>query len=262
MVKTIGCQVAGYGRIHSVPGSPQPIDGTRIKEFREARGWSQSELKRRSGVGQDAISRLESGHVQNPRIENVQKIADALEVSLDDLLRKPAAGSAAAAAPTVEELSSEEATPSEIAVPARLTREFAREVADELAQLLASGERLPIASAGPGAPADLDFVRPHIMRIRGEAGLQRGPLVAFEVVGDCLEPRLRPGWIAWVNPEATRRPGDIVLAYVDGEEMFKQFDRDRETGAEFLTALNGRPPIPIGPNVRIEGVVQLVQHAP
>jgi transcriptional regulator with XRE-family HTH domain len=232
------------------PPAPTPF-GLWIQDLGRQHNWtSQRQAAKYLGVDPKALNTWMRGEYA-PSIDYQRHLAQRTGEPLEAI-----AELVAASKPATDQVSGA------ALLPARLTREFARTVADELAHILASGETLPVASAGTGSPADLDAIRPQIMRIRGEIGLQRGPLVAFEVVGDCLEPRLRPGWIAWVNPEAVRRPGDVVLALVDGEQMFKQFDRDRETGREWLTALNGRAPIPVDESVRIQGVVQLVQHAP
>jgi HTH-type transcriptional regulator / antitoxin HipB len=47
----------------------------RIQELREAEGWSQSELARRSGVPQTAISRLEAGKVGVVNLAHLEKLA-------------------------------------------------------------------------------------------------------------------------------------------------------------------------------------------
>lgn len=149
--------------------------------------------------------------------------------------------------------------------PAVLAREIVDEMFAEIdRRRFGDGPPLPVASAGSGGPVQVDQVQSLVLRVRGEAGMQRGPLIAFEVTGDCLSPRLRPGWIAWVNPEASPRLGDVVLASVDGEEMFKIYDRGPgESNVHVLHALDGRPDIAVaGPRVEVRGVVQLVQHPP
>ena len=50
----------------------------RIQELREAQGWSQSELARRSSLSQSAISRLESGESQGVGFDTLEKLAKAL----------------------------------------------------------------------------------------------------------------------------------------------------------------------------------------
>lgn len=232
------------------PPAPTPF-GQWIQDLGRQHGWkSQRQAAQYLGVDPKALNTWMRGEYA-PSSDYQRHLADKTGEPLEAIAELVAASRPAG------ELVLEEARGG-----GALPRALARQIADEMIQLLTSGDRLPIASAGSGSPTDVDVIRPHVLRVRGEAGLQRGPLVAFEVVGDCLEPRLRPGWIAWVNPEATRRPGDIVLAFVDGEQMFKVFARDRDTGEESLMAYNGRAPIPLGANVEIQGVVQLVQHSP
>lgn len=57
----------------------------RIKEERDARGWTQSELARRAHATQQAIQRYESGE-REPKVSAVINIAAALGVTLSYLL--------------------------------------------------------------------------------------------------------------------------------------------------------------------------------
>lgn len=57
----------------------------RIRFLRLERGWSQERLAEESGLSRDAISRIERGDRQ-PSLETLQRIADALEVSLSSLV--------------------------------------------------------------------------------------------------------------------------------------------------------------------------------
>lgn len=56
----------------------------RMRQLREAHGWSQAELGRRSGVGQSTINRLESGETPNPR--SVYVLAEALQTTAEYLM--------------------------------------------------------------------------------------------------------------------------------------------------------------------------------
>ncbi|WP_016761472.1 MULTISPECIES: helix-turn-helix domain-containing protein [Leptospira] len=56
-----------------------------LKIYRKKKNWSQSELAKNAGTTLTHINRLETGK-SNPSIEIVQKIALALEVSIDDLV--------------------------------------------------------------------------------------------------------------------------------------------------------------------------------
>lgn len=61
-----------------------------IKELRLKRGWSQSELARRSGVKQGVLSYIESGRTKHPRIDTLSALAAALGVSVNKLIDKKA----------------------------------------------------------------------------------------------------------------------------------------------------------------------------
>ncbi len=59
--------------------------GERLRQLREARGWSQRELAERSGVPYFTIYRCERGTHDEPRVGMAAKLARALGVSLDVL---------------------------------------------------------------------------------------------------------------------------------------------------------------------------------
>jgi transcriptional regulator with XRE-family HTH domain len=58
-----------------------------IKKYREKKGISQDKLSKLAGVTLHTITKIESGATPDPRIETVKKIADALDVSVDDLIK-------------------------------------------------------------------------------------------------------------------------------------------------------------------------------
>lgn len=60
--------------------------GKRIREYRERRGWSQEELAARAKISRPYLGRLETGR-QDPRVSVLLRIADALRVTVDDLLK-------------------------------------------------------------------------------------------------------------------------------------------------------------------------------
>ncbi|MGN2635409.1 helix-turn-helix domain-containing protein [Nocardia takedensis] len=55
--------------------------GEQVRRVREARGWTQSELAKRAGMKQNAISRFEAGDGV-PTIQTLDRIAGALNVQL------------------------------------------------------------------------------------------------------------------------------------------------------------------------------------
>ncbi|TCJ89961.1 helix-turn-helix domain-containing protein [Nocardia alba] len=55
--------------------------GEQVRQAREARGWTQSELAKRAGMKQNAVSRFEAGDGV-PTIPTLERLAGALEVQL------------------------------------------------------------------------------------------------------------------------------------------------------------------------------------
>jgi len=58
-----------------------------IKKCRTKLGISQDKLSKLAGITLHTITKIESGATPEPRIETVKKIADALGVSIEDLMR-------------------------------------------------------------------------------------------------------------------------------------------------------------------------------
>jgi transcriptional regulator with XRE-family HTH domain len=61
------------------------ILGARIRRLRAARGWSQSSLAARSGLGKATLSEIEAG-TRNATLETLYAIAAQLEIGLSELL--------------------------------------------------------------------------------------------------------------------------------------------------------------------------------
>ena len=62
--------------------------GDMIRKFRTEKGLTQKELGNLCGMADSAIRRYESGRA-TPKLETVQKIADALEIPVSNLLSFP-----------------------------------------------------------------------------------------------------------------------------------------------------------------------------
>ncbi len=61
--------------------------GETIKKYRQKIGISQDVLSKRADLAFHTIAKIEAGSTPNPTIDTVKKIADALGVSLDDLMK-------------------------------------------------------------------------------------------------------------------------------------------------------------------------------
>jgi transcriptional regulator with XRE-family HTH domain len=57
-----------------------------LKKYREKKGISQAKLSKLAGITLQTITKIESGATFDPRIETVKKIANALRISVDDLI--------------------------------------------------------------------------------------------------------------------------------------------------------------------------------
>ena len=60
--------------------------GSRIRQARESNGMSVKTLADKVGTDRSWMSSIENGHVRNPGIQMIAKIADSLCVSIDSLL--------------------------------------------------------------------------------------------------------------------------------------------------------------------------------
>lgn len=58
----------------------------RVRELREAKGWSQAELAERAGVRRATVSAIENGLTKGVDFETLEKLARALEVDAGYLL--------------------------------------------------------------------------------------------------------------------------------------------------------------------------------
>jgi len=61
--------------------------GSNFKKLRAQKGYSLERVARLADLSLNTIVRLESGTNKNPTIETLTKIARALDVSIDDLIK-------------------------------------------------------------------------------------------------------------------------------------------------------------------------------
>lgn len=60
--------------------------GHRVRELRKAHGWSQQKLGDEAGVTAQTVWLLETHQLKDVKLSTLSKIADAMGVSLTDLL--------------------------------------------------------------------------------------------------------------------------------------------------------------------------------
>ena len=61
--------------------------GKNIKRFRQDKGLSQDKLSKLADLSLNTVVKIELDESPNPTIETIQRIAKALGVSVDDLLK-------------------------------------------------------------------------------------------------------------------------------------------------------------------------------
>jgi transcriptional regulator with XRE-family HTH domain len=71
--------------------SPAPIDsmlvvGKQIHDERLKRGWTMSELVRRTGINRGTLYRLERGETERPQVKTIQALARAFDISTRSLI--------------------------------------------------------------------------------------------------------------------------------------------------------------------------------
>jgi len=64
-----------------------PTIAKNMKKYRDKLGVSQDKLSKIAEVTLHTITKIESGATPDPRIETMRKIAKALNVSVDDLIK-------------------------------------------------------------------------------------------------------------------------------------------------------------------------------
>ena len=60
--------------------------GDNIRKFRKKKGLSQDNLARAANIPYTTLTKIESNVVKKPSVQNVAKIASALEISIEKLI--------------------------------------------------------------------------------------------------------------------------------------------------------------------------------
>lgn len=119
--------------------------------------------------------------------------------------------------------------------------------AGEQGPIMARALRAPI-SAGGGAPSEVTAI-PYWPRPEERSH----DFVSVEVVGDCLEPYIRAGQWVVVDTTASPRPGDVVAAEREGEQIVKVLEK--RNNDLWLVAAQGQAPIKVDEQIRLLGSV-------
>lgn len=58
-----------------------------LKKLRKKKGWTREKLAREADVSYHTIIKIERGDIKGPRLGTLIKLAKALDVSIDDLIK-------------------------------------------------------------------------------------------------------------------------------------------------------------------------------
>jgi len=58
----------------------------RVKECRKKKGWTQQKLAEKAGLSFNTITKIEQGIGDSPTLKTLIKLADVLEVTIDELV--------------------------------------------------------------------------------------------------------------------------------------------------------------------------------
>ena len=58
-----------------------------LKKLRQKKGWSQEKLAKEADISYNTLIKIERGRIKNPKLETLIKLAKALGVSIDELIR-------------------------------------------------------------------------------------------------------------------------------------------------------------------------------
>ena len=79
--------------------------GEQVRLWRNHKGLTQSSLERAAGLAHNAVSRIERGEVQSPRIETLERLAEVMGISLDQLyLQEPPQNGASGSSDAMQRL--------------------------------------------------------------------------------------------------------------------------------------------------------------
>ncbi|TWF77318.1 XRE family transcriptional regulator [Pseudonocardia hierapolitana] len=161
--------------------------GRRVRELRERRGMSLSELARRAAVGKATLSGLEAG-TRNPTLDTLQAVAAALDMPLTSLLTSPTTLRGAAVQIQVLRVFDDGPVTYELChmrIPAGLAQRSpahhagVTEHATVFAGLLETGPVDAALRAGPGEHVEWAADVPHTYAALGDVDVEASLLIRY-----------------------------------------------------------------------------------
>lgn len=170
----------------------------RIKELMLSRKWSQRELERRAGLGVGTIAKWKNF---DPTIQNIQKVADVLGVSVAYLTGE-----------------SDYKTEQDALIH-KWNEQMSAGLPDEVRRIEA-GIRIPVLGEVPcGIPIEaVEFLDAEDWEEISEVLSRQGRFYGLKVKGDSMNPVIREGDTLIVQCTPDAESGDIVIVKVNGND--------------------------------------------
>lgn len=210
--------------------------GEKIRKHRKARGLTQTELGELLGVQKNAVSKWETGRVEDIPTGKIRQMAELFDVPVAYLVQ--------------DEMLDTAATRDQDRLAALLDRlnEEGRSQLLRFAQYLAAQPELCVGEA----QGEITYIRHYLFPaaagyaspIEGEeyvleARTAETPAAAdfaVTISGDSMEPYIHDGDTVYVQRDASLSEFDVGVFYVDGDVLCKQFCLDAYRNLHLLSA--------------------------
>ena len=210
--------------------------GEKIRKHRKELHMTQTELGERLGVQKNAVSKWETGRVEDIPTGKIRQIAELFDVPVSYLMQD----GMLTPAPESEQDKLSALLDTLNAEGRRQLMRFARYLASqpELCEGRAHGEITYIrhylfpAAAGYASPIEGEE---YVLEPRSDLTPAQADF-AVTISGDSMEPYIRDGETVYVQRDATLNEFDVGVFYVDGDVLCKQFCVDDDRSLLLLSA--------------------------
>lgn len=210
--------------------------GQKIKKHRKELKMTQTELGERLGVQKNAVSKWETGRVEDIPTGKIRQMAELFDIPVAYLMED------------------ERMTPATDSAQERLAELFDRLNDEGRRQLMTYAQYLTTrAELCEGEPqGEIVYIRHYLFPaaagyaspIEGEeyvleprtSQTPAGADFAVTISGDSMEPYIHDGDTVYVQRDATLAEFDVGVFYVDGDVLCKQFCLDAERSLHLLSA--------------------------
>ncbi|MSN96323.1 helix-turn-helix domain-containing protein [Campylobacter sp. FMV-PI01] len=214
----------------------------RLKQLRDEKGWTQSDLAKFSGVSIDSIKGYEIGKTKNITTGNLKKIANAFNISTQDFFSSKLSHSEAkdlshSVAYSVAKSKNLSHTPSNLKMSQNNDFDIVKIPYFEDTYASAGDEAINYDEMPVIMELDANFLR---LFLRITTPFKNMHIINAK--GDSMEPTIKDGELLYINPIANEggiNSGSIYVINFDGDVLVKRVDKNPITKA--LTLISDNP---------------------